>query len=312
MIDCICGDKYEEGKILYCNACVRARGHKRNVKKIHAGCDKCELKEIYVDICCECELMPRLVANEVYVVTNLSAVLCQIVGNFMEARMIMLLYKCIESSCYVHSCLSHMVKCRLCKESICSTHQSTCYVCKDTFCVDCYRAHNIHPVCGFVGPLCVTKDIECAICGIDSNHHHIIYRKENDNICKTERTNVCCDHIRHFSRGIAQDEITHTKEHKDCHCQEAVCPDDLEKCDTCSTWIHSAHKKMNLPSLCGLCEGKSVETYVCCSCLKIPGIRNLNTKICSICNNHACADHFERGSGLCNKCNIEQNAESMR
>ncbi|AYV83294.1 MAG: hypothetical protein Hyperionvirus5_100 [Hyperionvirus sp.] len=305
MLHCICGVEHEEQKTSLCDACGRLIVHKKDIKWIHWGCEKCEPTKIYGYVCCECELMPKLVCNEVYLSIDMPGELCQIIGNFMEPVFVTWRMKCHEASCYQSSCLSHNIHCCACYKSICSRHGGVCHVCKNTFCHSCFRIHNYYPQCGFVGPICAEKNIKCHICSTKSNHHHIAYRKSH-NICQTEAINVCCNHYGFFS-AVAQDKISHTIEHDKCICEETVCPDNFVKCDICFR-SRSAHKKINLSSACKLCEGKIIETDVCCDCLNVPISVNLNhIKICRICSNRICVDHFKRVWSHCIKCDIEEN-----
>lgn len=309
MIRCACGEEYSVYMImLKCAACNQIKVHKENIKKVHYGCQTCVPipKRIDAYICCDCELMPKLVCGEVYVVTQLPKVLCGIIGNFMEATVVIWQKKCFVETCYAYSCGPHDIQCNTCLKSICSRHQAKCVECRGIFCLDCWPIHNRHPKCGFIGPICAAYNLQCAFCKITSNHPHIAYRKR-DNVCQTEAVNVCCDHIGYFSE-YSRDEITHTMEHNICVCKKKVCRDDLKKCDECSAW--GAHgQRVGTPSPCDLCEGKIIYSNLCCRCLpKFPAIVNYNhMKLCGICKKHACPDHFKRVWGHCSKCDVEGN-----
>ncbi|AYV81244.1 MAG: hypothetical protein Harvfovirus22_19 [Harvfovirus sp.] len=184
---CVCGNGYKKSS--RCYACGKQKVHRENIKKIHQGCDLCRLKEIEGYICCECELLPKHVLEEVYASTDLSRVLCQIIGNFMEPMIVLNRRKCFEFQCYVHSCFLHEIKCRTCSKSICSTHEKKCADCKKIFCSACIQIHNFRSnKCGFEGALCTNKNIECDMymCNRKSNHRHI---------CKKASINLCCYHF---------------------------------------------------------------------------------------------------------------------
>ncbi|AYV81394.1 MAG: hypothetical protein Harvfovirus31_10 [Harvfovirus sp.] len=300
---CICGWKYEGQILRTCNACEVLKVHKDGDKKIHSTCNGCESKHVEVSLCCKCERMPELISREVYISTNIPTVLCQIIGNFMEASLVFGQRKCSESTCNVYSCHEHSVECERCGRCICSLHRNRCKECKTTFCLECFSDHNFYAICGSVGRKCAEKNIKCDICYRKSNHSHIVYRTSYFYRCKTESINVCCNHIGSFHK----DKISHTIEHITCHCQADVCPDDLKKCDICSSWEY-CHKKINVPFVCNLCERDSDETNVCCWCLEIPNVvKDNHTELCCVCKMSACGEHFKKAWGHCNKCDIEGN-----